>query len=113
MSNVLVILFPNQLFEKKYIKKIFSNDETDLKIKSKHILLWEHEYFFTYFLYHKMKLILHRASMKNYYDLISNEYEKKYIEYKNSEEINLYIKKNKIDKIRFFNPIEKFMINYI
>lgn len=113
MSNVLVILFPNQLFEKKYIKKIFVDNKTDSKIKSKHILLWEHEYFFTHFLYHKMKLVLHRASMKNYYDLIPNEYEKKYVEYDENEEINSYIKKNKIDEIRFFNPIEKFMINYI
>ena len=64
MSNILLILFPSQLFEPQYIKKIFSYTEDNIKIKSKHICLWEHEYFFTKFKYHKMKIVFHRSSMK-------------------------------------------------
>ena len=57
MSNILLILFPSQLFSNEYIKKIFSYSEDDVKSKSLHICLWEHPYFFTKFPYHKIKLI--------------------------------------------------------
>ena len=70
MSNILLILFPSQLFEYEYIKKIFSYSEDNIKSKSLHICLWEHSNFFTKFPYHKIKLIFHRASMKKYYDSI-------------------------------------------
>lgn len=112
MSDILLILFPSQLFEPAYIKKIFSHTENNIKIKSKHICLWEHEYFFTKYPYHKMKLILHRASMKKYFDSIkSNEYNKIYLESSekttNIKLLNEYIRSNNINQIRFFNPIEK------
>jgi deoxyribodipyrimidine photolyase-related protein len=119
MTNILLILFPSQLFESKYIKKIFSYTEDNIKIKSKYICLWEHSYFFTKFKYHKKKLILHRASMKKYYDSInSSEYGKFYLNANvNSNtdinKLNEYIKLNQIDQIRFFNPIEKELIQLI
>ena len=115
MSNILLILFPSQLFENEFIKKIFIYSEDNLKTKSLHICLWEHPYFFTKFLYHKMKLIFHRASMKNYFDSInSSKYKKMYLQYNESnEKLNKYIKTNQIDQIRFFNPIEKELIEMI
>jgi deoxyribodipyrimidine photolyase-related protein len=116
MSNILLILFPTQLFEEKYIKKIFdySESDTDNKTKSTHIMLIEHTYFFTKFLYHKMKLILHRASMKNYFDLLNNKkYHTEYIQYGELNKIDTYIKSKSIDEIRFFNPIEKELIDMI
>ena len=111
--NILVILFPTQLFECKYMEKIFKYNEDDIIIKRKHIILWENEYFFTEFPYHKMKLLFHRASMKNYYDLIDNKYEKYYIDYNKSELLEKYIHEKKIEQIRFFNPIEKKLVNLI
>ena len=72
MANILLILLPSQLFEPQYIKKIFAYTEDNTKIKSKHICLWEHKYFFTKFKYHKMKLIFHRSSMKKYFDSIQS-----------------------------------------
>jgi deoxyribodipyrimidine photolyase-related protein len=116
MSNILLILFPTQLFESEYVKKILEHKESTESnpIKSKHIILFEHPYFFTKFPYHKFKLILHRASMKNYYDLIDKKkYKSEYIEYDSLEKINKYIKTNSINEIRFFNPIEKELINMI
>lgn len=115
MSNILLILFPSQLFEPHYIKKIFSYTEDDMKIKSRHICLWEQEYFFTKFKYHKMKLVFHRSSMKKYFDSIkSNEYSKFYLETdENLTKLDKYIKSNNIDQIRFFNPIEKELIGMI
>lgn len=115
MSNILLILFPSQLFEPLYIKKIFIYSEDDIKIKSRHICLWEHSYFFTKFPYHKMKLVFHRSSMKKYYDSIKlNEYSKLYLETtENTNKLDKYIKSNNIDQIRFFNPIEKEIITMI
>ena len=115
MSNILLLLFPSQLFESEYIKKIFSYTEDNIKSKSLNICLWEHPYFFTKFPYHKMKLIFHRASMKKYYDSINSiKYSKIYLELADSENtLDKYIKTNKIDQIRFFNPIEKELIKLI
>lgn len=115
MLNVLLILFPSQLFDFDYIEKIFSYKEDDINIKSYHICLWEHEYFFTKFPYHKIKLIFHRATMKKYYDSIDTiKYSKKYFDVSNNiEKINKYIQTNHINQIRFFNPIEKELINMI
>jgi deoxyribodipyrimidine photolyase-related protein len=114
MLNILLILFPTQLFEQKYIEKIFNYTESDIKSKSFHIILCEHPYFFTKFPYHKMKLILHRASMKNYFNLLSNKkYHTEYIEYNSLNKIDSYIKSKSIDEIRFFNPIEKELVDMI
>ena len=114
MLNILLILFPTQLFEQEYIDKIFSYTESDVKVKSSHIILIEHPYFFTKFPYHKMKLILHRASMKNYVDLIDNKkYHIQYIQFNELNKIDLYIKSKSIDEIRFFNPIEKELVSEI
>ena len=82
MSNFLLILFPNQLFDIKYIEEIIKynpNSESDAKHKFI-ILLWEHPYFFTKYPFHKLKLVLHRATMCNYYDRLSSKYNVEYIE---------------------------------
>jgi deoxyribodipyrimidine photolyase-related protein len=114
MSNILLILFSTQLFEEKYIEQIFNYTESNVKTKSSHIILVEHPYFFTKFLYHKMKLVLHRASMKNYFDLINKKkYNSQYIQFNELNKIETYIKLKSIEEIRFFNPIEKDLINMI
>jgi len=66
-----LLLLPNQLFNLNIIKNIeFSN-----------IILYEHPKFFTKFNYHKSKLVFHRASMQNYYDMMHKKYKIKYVEY--------------------------------
>ncbi len=52
--NTLLVL-PNQLFDTKYIPK-----------EVKKIIIWEHPHYFTAYKYNKLKLVLHRASMKAY-----------------------------------------------
>lgn len=52
----IVIVLPNQLFERN-----------PLIDKSRHIYLIEHPRYFTDFKFHKQKLLLHRASMQEYY----------------------------------------------
>ena len=110
INNILLIIFPSQLFQKKYINKIFNNDDNNF------IILWEHDYFFKEFLYHKMKLAFHRCTMKKYYDDLSSKYKKLYVENisnNHQKQIIEFIKNNKINQIVFFNPIEKELLNSI
>lgn len=69
---MILLIFPNQLFE--------NNELLNL---AKKIYLIEDELYFTKYRFHKMKLILHRASMKYYYDHIYNNFNKNvyYINY--------------------------------
>ena len=107
MLNILVILFPHQLFENKYLDIIYEKDT------KKYIILWEHPYFFTKFLYHKMKLVLHRATMKNYFDDLTIK--KLYINHNDNYKkyITDFITNNNIHEIRFFNPVENELIELI
>lgn len=55
------LILPTQLFLKN-------------KILKEPIFIYEHPVYFTKYKYHKMKLVLHRASMKCYYDYIKKQY---------------------------------------
>jgi deoxyribodipyrimidine photolyase-related protein len=145
MTNFLLVIFPNQLFEMKYIEQIISYQapppQPDPKSQSQsqsqpqavahaHILLWEHDYFFKKYPYHKLKLAFHRATMKNYYDELTHEsnahktnriqsnriHQIHYIESIDkdaSKHIAKIIKDNRITQIRLFNPIEKELIRLV
>ena len=52
---------PNQLFKKKYLDKKFN------------FTIYEHPDFFTKYKFNKKKLVLHRASMKYYYDYLKSK----------------------------------------
>jgi deoxyribodipyrimidine photolyase-related protein len=66
----IFIILPTQLFENiEYL------DEMDA------IYIIEDEFYFTYKKFHKQKLILHRASMKYYYDKLKEKYNNKQIKY--------------------------------
>jgi deoxyribodipyrimidine photolyase-related protein len=125
MNNCLIIIFPTQLFEKKYLENIFNynedsnQDNNNKNVKNninKYVILWEHDYFFTRYKYHKLKLAFHRSSMQKYYDDLDKNYKKLYINNIDKNPDNLiqnFIKKNNINSIRFFNPIEKQLFNLI
>jgi deoxyribodipyrimidine photolyase-related protein len=90
------IILPTQLFEiNNYLKDM---DE---------IYIIEEPFYFTNKKFHKQKLVLHRASMKYYYDKLLNKYNNVY-----------YINFNNIDYKKFinndiyiFDPIDKPVIN--
>jgi deoxyribodipyrimidine photolyase-related protein len=115
----LLILFPNQLFDIKFIEKVFnySNPTIDIHANSKSVvLLWEHDYFFTKYKFHKMKLLFHRTTMLSYYNKLSSKYKTEYISNKDTDHIKQIIsiiKKNNLNQIRFFNPIEKELVDLI
>ena len=92
--NILIIL-PTQLFDKKYIDKIENIDK---------IILWEHPHYFKKYNYNKKKLMLHRASMKYYFDYL-NKYKVEYLEF--SEKF----KKDNKKKYYIFDPVDILDIN--
>ena len=111
-----LIIFPHQLYNPKFI---------DLK-NYKNIYIIEEPRYFTDFLFHKLKLAYHRASMKKYYDTIKSDNKVKYIEfskvtdtmYRDFTEIYIYDpydkklidKLNKLLKVNIISNIQ-FLIN--
>ena len=90
IQNLLVL--PNQLFHKI----------EELEVKN--IIFYEAEEYFTKYNFNKKKLLLHRASMKNFsYNLKSNSNKINYYNYKNS------LKKiiSEFESLTIFDPINK------
>jgi deoxyribodipyrimidine photolyase-related protein len=94
----LIIILSNQLFENSPILDEINKDDV--------IFLYEHPIHFTEFNYHKMKLVMHRATMKFYYDYLKKKIKNKihYLEFNDNllKEIN----KIKSDKLLVYNPID-------
>jgi deoxyribodipyrimidine photolyase-related protein len=92
----MLIILPNQLFIIKYIPKNINE-----------ITIWEHPHYFKSYKYNKKKLILHRASMKYYYDMLKDkDYKVNYVEYNDN------IKHNIKNDIIMFDPIDKIKIPF-
>lgn len=93
-----LIIFPNQLYNPKFINlKNFKN-----------IIIIEEPRFFTDFLFHKLKLAFHRATMKKYYDTIKKKYKNvKYIEF---NKVNDFLYKE-YKEIYIYDPYDKKLIN--
>lgn len=65
------LILPNQLFDPKYLPKEITT-----------IYLYEHPQYFTKYKYNQKRLVLHRASMKCYFDLLKKKkYDVIYLEY--------------------------------
>ena len=87
----MLLILPHQLFHKKYLKKFINED----------IILYEHPQYFKNINLIKKKLVLHRASMKYYYDYLTlNKFNVKYIEFKTKLPNNKYTYFDPIDKIK-------------
>ena len=90
IQNLLVL--PNQLFHKI----------EELEVKN--IIFYEAEEYFTKYNFNKKKLLLHRASMKNFsYNLKSNSNKINYYNYKKSLEDII----GNLDRLTIFDPINK------
>ncbi len=92
--NYLIIL-PTQLFE--YNKLINKNTI---------VYIYEHPLYFTKYKYHKLKLILHRSSMKHYDNYLQKTYkcQTKYLEY--NYDITKLFKKHINRRIDIFDPVD-------
>ena len=100
------IIFPNQLYEIKILKKIFNKDIND-NINS--IIICEHPQYFKKYKFNKKKLLLHFSTMNYYSDLLKNNFknlEIKYIKYDEKKELDNLIK-NKDKKFYMFESSDK------
>ena len=89
------IILPNQLFQNNILINLSNN-----------ILLIEDTIFFTKFNYHKMKLLLHRASMTYYYDYIIHKYKDPNIKYINFYNVDYEDIFSKYKIINIYDPID-------
>lgn len=90
------VILPNQLFNIKYIPK---------KYKKHKFIIWEHPHYFTKYNYNQKKLILHRASMKYYFDYLKkNKFDVSYIEFN---------EKFKIFSATMFDPVDKLKLKNV
>jgi len=95
---LIIILLPTQLFENSPILKDITKNDI--------IVLYEHPLYFNKFTYHNMKLVMHRATMKLYFDYLQNNYDNK-IEYINFyEKIDKKVNFNKFDLLKVYNPTD-------
>ncbi len=97
MTNCLIIL-PNQLFEKKYLKKY---KDCQIFLIEEPLLFGDKERIKNF---SKLKLVLHRGSMKFYFDYLKkNKFDVEYVEYKN---VKKYDFTKKYDNINIFDPVD-------
>lgn len=96
--DTLHIIFPVNLYKKNKF------------IENKYVAVIEEKINFTYLNYHKAKLVLHRASMKSYFDKLSSKH-KKYFEYNTKDEDILKFYKGKINTVEFIDPTDHLIVN--
>lgn len=96
----IVLIFPNNLFE--------NNTLID---KNSKVFIYEHPVYFEKYKYHKLKLILHRASMKKYEDYINKKYNcrVKYLEY--DYDIKIIFEKYANKRIDMYDSVDHDVIN--
>ena len=105
----MLVILPHQLFDIKHVKKLLNES-----IKT--IVIYEHHKYFTNYRFNKKKLILHRASMKYYYDYLKSNLKSdkdkidiKYIQFNEPGKFNSLINGhlNINNTIHMFDPIDK------
>jgi len=84
---MLLCILPNQLFDQEFFPESVTK-----------VVLWEHPDFFTKYNFNKKKLLLHRASMKYYFNYLQNYY-KNSVYYVNFDEPFEY------KEYMYFDPI--------
>tara|TARA_B110000908_G_C10250763_1_gene451897 strand:+ start:1468 stop:2745 length:1278 start_codon:yes stop_codon:yes gene_type:complete len=86
------VILPHQLYKKNHLDKKYE------------YIIWEHPHYFESYTYNKKKILMHRASMKYYYDYLkANNFKCKYIDFYEQFSIKNYILFDPIDKIELPN----------
>lgn len=103
-GRTTLLVLPTQLYKVHNIKKFIQPDK---------IILWEHPHYFKKYNYNKKKILLHRASMKYYFDyLVKKRFNVDYIEFRNKPTIprthNSYMF-DPVDRIKLGVKINNFI----
>ena len=98
-----LLILPHQLFPLEYIKKglkEITSEEDDIESVDS-VILYEHPQYFKKYKFNKKKLVLHRASMKYYADLLKkNDFKVQYIDFKNKLPSGKHLYFDPIDKLK-------------
>ncbi len=110
------IIFPNQLFKWLPFSGDVHSAENHLPIVSR-IILVENELFFSQFKFHKIKLVLHRSTLKCYANYLEEKgFNVEYIELndprQNISELLNYTAKNS-DSIHYYEPSDNWILKHI
>ena len=89
------LILPHQLFNKKYLDK------------DNEFHIYEHPQYFKKYKFNKKKLILHRASMRQYYDYLKdNDFKVRYYDFKEKPKLSKYILFDPVDKLKLTGDYE-------
>lgn len=104
----IFLILPNQLFDKKILLELDHKININNSIKQTcQFILWEHPHYFTKYNYNKKKLMLHRGSMKYYFDYLNkNNFKVAYFTFEKIPDINNYFLFDPIDDIKLPNKYE-------
>lgn len=94
-TNNNIIVLPNQLFA-----------EHDLIDSSSIVYLVEHPVYFTHYNFHKMRLILHRATMKYYESYLKKKYKCRIIYIEHHQNLDKELKKLKNGEVHLYDPVD-------
>lgn len=94
----IAIILPTQLFESSNLLGEFTVDDI--------IIMYEHPVYFTDYNYHKMKLVMHRATMKYYYDYLNKKYKSLIVYLDFDSDYIKVINKYKYESINVYNPYD-------
>jgi deoxyribodipyrimidine photolyase-related protein len=83
-----LLILPNTLFQVKHFPK---------DVKS--VVIWEHPQYFTKYKYNKKRLVLHRASLKYYENMLDDSFEITYVKYDKTPKLT--------EPFWYFDPIDK------
>lgn len=98
----MILIFPTQLF---WPNKLVQEN------KNSPIVIVEHPVYFTMYKYHKMKLVLHRATMKCYYEKLKNlNFNVKYVDFNKYSKLKLLLKK---ENVKCYYPDDHLVISDI
>ncbi len=104
MSHILHVVFPVNLYE----------HNPYLNNGRKHVLVIEEKINFTYLKYHKLKLVLHRSTMKKYFDFLLRRHDTvslRYAEFDAEEDSLIRSYKDKITCIEFVDPTDHLIVD--
>jgi len=91
------LIFPNQLYKNSKLSEL-----------TNHFFLVEYSLFFgekkNISNFHKNKLILHRATMKDYFDNVLSQFSSRYVEYQKSDFDQLFENFKNIEKLYIYEP---------
>ena len=91
---MIFLILPHQLFNKKYLKEYKDYD----------FYIYEHPQYFKKYNFNKKKLMLHRASMRYYYDYLKdNDFKVRYFDFDEKPKLKEYV---------LFDPIDNFTGKY-